>query len=1588
MGYVVKHMKILKALWSRLQPILLVLSIVVVISSGLPGLIPTNQSDTGSDEGFATSSATGEWQDDFTSSDKMTDRTGINVTGGKVEINFARKTYTGSMDDYRPFPPVGFDRTGGYQGFNDFFYPNSGRTGYQTVRTEPCDITHNMATGDLDLDGDFDLICANWAVDDEHVDSQIWWADSNGRWSSSRTTELKVQRAKGVATGDFNGDGWPDIVFSCHAQMFTVDSVVFLNKGNGAFNYKPDVYLSQEDSFEVDTGDLNGDGYDDIVLAVDYTSLCYFGGPNGPDNTTDIRLPTGQNCYDVLVDDINGDWNPDVVFATGRNQKSQVYLGSPFGPDTIADYQLTTGNYVYAVAANDFNEDGHTDLVFTPANTTMMVFKGSRSGWSDSDVIGIDLPRNAYAIEVGDIDKDGRKDLGMGIEQEFRIYFGDGEWPSTPDRTYDAMPKLKARNYVGTFTTEAITLPAGMRWDALVLEGSLPNGTDAAYSVLDSNMNEIPGYKGITDLALDLMGFTYDTFHIRVHLTTERPGRTPSLEALTVKWIDQRMWRDQFYTKTRFERLRGLGVEGGYLSVTELGGSGPQLVYSSLRGDYGYTTWSPAFFDAGGLDYLSRAPEVFATTGAMAVSGNDINEDGYLDLFFASHMIPGIGYEVNSPLFRGSSVGWRSSYDELFPTVGAHDVALEDINSDGYLDVVFAQQRNGMDFTINSTLFWGKAVGWNSTPDVAFQTSGASDVEVVDIDGDSHLDLVFACYMNDTSADVDSLVFLQESTGFCGTVPSYRLPTKGAVAVAAGDLDGDWSMDLVFANYFSEGPAEEDSYIYWGEDGGGFNASPTHIPTRGASDVEVADVNLDTSLDLVFANNHNVSWSYDVESYVYLNGGSGNFSEAPDARLPTEGAMAVSVADLDGKGWMDLVFACFYNGSTHHLPSPIFLGTSSGWSTSPDIQVPTEGATDVLVDHVLPPNSAGYMSQIIIPWEPLECGVYHTLSCTAVIDEPVNGRLMIVDGVTWDVLMEFPFQNGSNVWELDKSIQVRSNPSVRIVAAVENLSHDGGFELDDLWLNWTPRFRTPPRVLGLNVSRSELYRTQSITFEVEVADDYDRASDLGVMVEHRLNGTDQWHSFLIGTLRYEGGLWLGTIKTVKDTPIGVYDFRVSVTDSDGMKSMDAEFSGILQVLNNLPDAAEVDIRPENPTTIMNLRVNIVREARDIETRRLMYSYVWYVNDELADVYGDTVIASHTSRGENWTVEVKAYDGDDWGPSAWAWKVILNSPPLPNDPLSDLEMYEDTVDTSLNLTTAFLDPDEDPLSWDVDPPSPHLDVVIDQATGAVTVRPVQDWNGEVSLTFVASDGELLATQTIEVTVRPVNDPPRIVTVDGDPPPGAWVTFVTKQGEELVVEIGAMDPDGDAILYSSNSTLVDVDPETGQFRLLLGNDLVGTTHVTIEVTDGDASDFLYVIIEVGNINDPLGDPRIVEPEDTASFVVNESFRLLGACDDPDIIHGQVLNFSWASNVSGHLGYGPDLSVRLLEPGEHVITLTVRDPDFSKTASIRVFVKAEPTVPPQPDDDDREFLVSTGILILIALIALGVTAFVIWTYRKSDQ
>src|SRR5262249_50755069 len=117
--------------------------------------------------------------------------------------------------------------------------------------------------------------------------------------------------------------------------------------------------------------------------------------------------------------------------------------------------------------------------------------------------------------------------------------------------------------------------------------------------------------------------------------------------------------------------------------------------------------------------------------------------------------------------------------------------------------------------------------------------------------------------------------------------PRIELPTMGASAVGAGDLNGDGRPELVFSNQRVLNQQNIPSCVFW-NDAGQFRAqNRTELETQGSVANAIGDVNNDGLPDVVFFNFEGNFRDGPSASQIYWGDGTRNFSPLRSLEIPT-----------------------------------------------------------------------------------------------------------------------------------------------------------------------------------------------------------------------------------------------------------------------------------------------------------------------------------------------------------------------------------------------------------------------------------------------------------------------------------------------------------------------------------------------------------------------------------------------------------------------------------------------------------------------------------------------------------------------------
>jgi hypothetical protein len=323
----------------------------------------------------------------------------------------------------------------------------------------------------VNVDWRFDLPAA-------YVESMSTGFAINGRSFNEKTGE-GVQGV--VNLGDVNGDGYDDFSIVGTASVkyvvygkTSVNAVELSNLAAAGNNQGFIINGGTSTQTIINTrgGDINGDGYNDILVKQDgTTSYVVYGGPTSPGLvnasalaatsgftiTTPNSIISGEAYALSVVGDVNGDGYDDILInlvAGGRT--FLLYGGSSNANVTLpTDATLTYSNGFYmtsaevatggqlATGSGDFNGDGYSDyvintyslaaatqkayVVFGGTNLTTIAASGLAAAGRGFAIEGMTTPvgRSFLANNMGDVNGDGIDDIIInGASDKAYVVFG------------------------------------------------------------------------------------------------------------------------------------------------------------------------------------------------------------------------------------------------------------------------------------------------------------------------------------------------------------------------------------------------------------------------------------------------------------------------------------------------------------------------------------------------------------------------------------------------------------------------------------------------------------------------------------------------------------------------------------------------------------------------------------------------------------------------------------------------------------------------------------------------------------------------------------------------------------------------------------------------------------------------------------------------------------------------------------------------------------------------------------------------------------------------------------------------------------
>ncbi len=253
---------------------------------------------------------------------------------------------------------------------------------YAVGLAEPGVPTQTAEWLDFDLDGDLDLFVGNESFGSRVAPCQLFRNDE-GRFTdvAVKAGVSLVRFTKGVTSGDYNGDGYPDLFLS----QIKGNNALLRNRGDGTFELTSDLLSSGAGparSFPTWFFDYNNDGWLDLFVSnysssgLDYVRYYIGNGLAESSRAALFRNDAGKGFTDV-TQEVNLD-------------KPMLPMGSNFGDLTnngFPDMYLGSGTPKYdAIVPNMlFVNEGGTFFDFTMTSRTGHLQKGHSVSFADFD---------------------------------------------------------------------------------------------------------------------------------------------------------------------------------------------------------------------------------------------------------------------------------------------------------------------------------------------------------------------------------------------------------------------------------------------------------------------------------------------------------------------------------------------------------------------------------------------------------------------------------------------------------------------------------------------------------------------------------------------------------------------------------------------------------------------------------------------------------------------------------------------------------------------------------------------------------------------------------------------------------------------------------------------------------------------------------------------------------------------------------------------------------------------------------------------------------------------------------------------------
>jgi hypothetical protein len=769
------------------------------------------------------------------------------------------------------------------------------------------------------------------------------------------------------SAGDVNNDGFSDVIVGAYLydNGENDEGAAFIYHGSAtgigaasAAMVQSNQVNAQMGFFTSGAGDVNGDGYSDIIVSANLfdnveanegAAFIYHGSVTGINTTAAAMVESNVANANFgrevgCAGDVNGDGYSDIIvgawsYANGQVDEGAAYIyhGSVTGINTTAALLIESNQPgaafgISVAGAGDVNGDGYSDVIVgayfydngQSDEGAAFVYHGSATGISATAATLLEKnqvdSRFGAAVDcAGDINGDGYSDVIVGA------YFYDN------GQTDEGAVFVYYGSATGINSTAVATMES--------------NQANAVFGIALSAAGDVNG-DGYSDIIVG--AFWFDNGQTDEGAAFVYHGGPNGLSAAQTRILSP-VSQNQAGIGNAVAGAGDVNGDGysdviiGAFNYDDGGGAGEGRAWVY----YGHATGLSATPDV----ILDDANQAGAYFGYSIAGAGDVNGDGYGDVVIGAFSYDDVASanEGRAWVHYGSAGGLSLAANRVLDDAnqagagfGVSVSSAGDVNGDGYGDVIVGAYSYDDPSPIHADegrafVYYGSAAGLaatpSSTPDDADQTAasfGGSVADAGDVNGDGYSDVAISAGLYDDTFVNEGVVFIYYGgAGGLSAAPNAILDdcnqlnaSFGRIVAGAGDVNGDGFADVVVTSILYDGERGR-GWMYYGHAVTGLSPSPDVILDNTAGNAldrlgygasGAGDVNGDGYSDVIVGMpQRSLSFIEDGQAYIYYGSATG-LSATPgmiihDATENHEffGLSTAGAGDINGDGYSDVI---------------------------------------------------------------------------------------------------------------------------------------------------------------------------------------------------------------------------------------------------------------------------------------------------------------------------------------------------------------------------------------------------------------------------------------------------------------------------------------------------------------------------------------------------------------------------------------------------------------------------------------------------------------------------------------------------------